>query len=78
MANNIAPVGTVYVCAACGKTSKTAYGFLSDGTPRGADRMPDGSRVADPGWDESCMLHAILCKADGPPWIAITEPVTEM
>ena len=67
MANNIAPVGTVYVCAACGKTSKTAYGFYPDGTP-----------AADQGWDGSCMLHAILCKADGPPWIAITEPVAEM
>ena len=31
-----------------------------DGTTRGGDYMPDGSRVADAGWDESCMMNAHL------------------
>ncbi len=47
-----APEGQVYVCGACGKTSPTRYGFDD------ADR-----NVADPGWDESCMLNAVLCFA---------------
>jgi hypothetical protein len=54
--------GTVWVCGACGKKSRTQYGFVSDGTPRGSDLMPDGTRVADPGWDESCMMHAVLAR----------------
>lgn len=54
-----APEGAIYVCAACGKTSPTRYGF------------DDQNRhVSQPGWDESCMLHAILCKVGGPPWTA--------
>jgi hypothetical protein len=55
--NDIAPAGHVFICGACGKKSQTAYGFLPDS---GSDYMPDGSRVADPGWDESCMLNAVL------------------
>ena len=43
--NEIAPVGQVWVCNACGKRSKDRYGL---------------QRI-DRGWDESCMLHAILC-----------------
>lgn len=43
MANKFAPAGTVFVCAACGKTSDNLYG--------------EGAR----GWDESCMLNAVLC-----------------
>jgi len=39
----------VFVCLACGKTSRTKYGF--DGT-------------ADPGWDESCMLNCQKFKKD--------------
>jgi len=35
----------IYVCGACGKTSRT--------------RAP--SPVSDRGWDESCMLNAVLC-----------------
>jgi hypothetical protein len=57
-----APSGQIYVCGACGKTSSTRYGF--DKNER---------QVADPGWDESCMLHAVLCsteKVDGK-WQAI-------
>jgi hypothetical protein len=43
-----APEGTIFVCGACGKTSKSIYG----------DRNPGL------GWDESCMLNAVLCEAD--------------
>ncbi len=60
-----APAGQIWVCGACGKTSRTQYGFLSDGTSRGADSFPDGARVASPGWDESCMLNAVLCHGRG-------------
>lgn len=41
----IAPPGTIWVCAACGKTERNRYGSTG-------------------GWDESCMLHAVLCKED--------------
>lgn len=60
----LAPTGQVWVCGACGKRSRTRYGFVDDGTLRGGDYLPDGSRVADSGWDESCMLNASLV-ADG-------------
>lgn len=43
--NQLAPDGQVYVCAACGKRSKDQYGH----------------RKLDRGWDESCMLHSVLC-----------------
>lgn len=46
----MAPDGQVYVCGACGKISRTRYGFDDD-----------DKNVCQPGWDESCMLHAILC-----------------
>lgn len=42
----IAPPGTVWVCAVCGRTAKDRHGH------------PD----ADPGWDVSCMLHAVLAE----------------
>lgn len=45
MANQVAPDGQVFVCGACGKRSK--------------DRC--GAQKIDPGWDGSCMSHAILC-----------------
>ncbi len=61
---DLAATGQVWVCGACGKTSRTRYGFIDDGTGRGADYTPDGERVAAPGWDESCMLNAVLCHAD--------------
>ena len=50
-----------WVCGACGKTSRTRYGFVDGGTKMGSNHMPDGSPVASPGWDESCMMHAVLC-----------------
>ena len=40
-----------WVCACCGKTSPTRYGFDEN-----------NKNVADPGWDESCMLNAVLCR----------------
>ncbi len=42
--NAIADEGEVFVCGACGKRSKDRYGF----------------QKIDHGWDESCMMHAIL------------------
>jgi hypothetical protein len=42
---HVAEPGQVYVCGMCGKRSKDQYGDL---------------RI-DRGWDESCMLHAVLC-----------------
>lgn len=43
-----APADQIFVCAACGKTSKNIYG--------------EGDGVL--GWDESCMLNAVLCYED--------------
>lgn len=43
--NKVAPEGQVYVCGVCGKTSQDEFGYQS----------------ISPGWDESCMLHAVLC-----------------
>jgi hypothetical protein len=51
----LAPDGQVYVCGACGKTSRNQAGFERRDNPRG------GPSVAAHGWDESCMLNAILC-----------------
>jgi len=48
MSNVTAPKGQVWICTACGKRAHDRYGF-------------------DPinrGYDESCMLHAILCYED--------------
>jgi len=44
----IAPKDQVYVCSACGKTSKT--------------KQPTEHSMK--GWDASCMLSAVLCKED--------------
>lgn len=60
---DIAPVEFIYVCAACGKTSRSRYGFDSS-----------NARCSAPGWDESCMLHAVLCHAEKAPdgvWQAV-------
>lgn len=46
MPDQKAKKGQIFVCCACGKTSKTRYG--DEGT----------------GWDESCMLNAVLCYKD--------------
>lgn len=61
-----APEGCVYVCAACGKTSKTRAGDLA--------QVSGYVRVSDPGWDESCMIHAVLCKSERDQegrWVAV-------
>lgn len=57
---DLAPEGKIWRCAACGKQSRTRFGFVAGNGQRGSDRLPDGSRVADPGWDASCMLNAAL------------------
>jgi hypothetical protein len=44
----IAPKGAVWVCQACGRRSKDRYGY---------------KRISS-GWDESCMINAVLCKKD--------------
>lgn len=56
----LAPEGKVWRCAACGKQSRTRYGFVDGNGTRGSDYLPDGTRVADQGWDASCMLNAVL------------------
>lgn len=63
MSNQEAPEGTIWVCGACGKTSRWQYGF-----------DPLLSRAeASPGWDESCMLNAVLCHAPrGLAWQAVS------
>lgn len=43
--NHTAPEGQVWVCGACGKRSQDRYGFQN----------------ISYGWDESCMLNAVLC-----------------
>jgi len=48
------PNNMIWVCSACGKTSRTKYGFTRD-----------NRNVADKGWDESCLLNAVLCYGDG-------------
>lgn len=45
MSNRIADEGQVFVCMMCGKRSRDRY----------------GNRRIDRGWDESCMLNAVLC-----------------
>ncbi|MGD9729200.1 MAG: hypothetical protein AB7L09_03285 [Nitrospira sp.] len=44
-----APDGQIFVCAACGKLAKSIYGDDKHGLG---------------GWDESCMLNAVLCYED--------------
>lgn len=51
--------GTIWVCAACGKTHKDRYGEDGEG---------------DRGWDESCMLKAVLCEEGTYPWVAVDLP----
>jgi hypothetical protein len=53
-----APPGTIWVCGACGKTSRVRWEFTGQG------------------WDESCMMNAILCKEEKTPegcWVAVPE-----
>ena len=49
-----------FVCACCGKRSSTRYGI-------------HGER--DRGWDESCMLHAVLCSEKENRFTVVNEPV---
>lgn len=41
----IAPKGAIWICAACGKTADDRYGIEGEHSY---------------GWDESCMLNAVL------------------
>lgn len=50
----LAPHGKVYVCQACGKRSRTRFGFDTE-----------KNRVSDHGWDESCMLNCELMTDGG-------------
>jgi hypothetical protein len=43
--NRVAPAGQVWVCGACGKRSRDRY----------------GEHPISRGWDEACMLNAVLC-----------------
>lgn len=63
--------GTIWVCGACGRQSKTRYGFLVGGSTA----LPDGTRIASQGWDASCMLNAVLCKfpKTGTNWQAVLQ-----
>lgn len=49
--NEIAPEGKIWICAACGKRSRDLY----------------GSQPIDYGWDESCLLNAVLADEDHSP-----------
>lgn len=44
-----APEGAIWICGACGKTSEDRFGMVGEHSA---------------GWDESCMLNAVLVKAD--------------
>lgn len=48
MANEIAPVGQIWVCCACGKRSRDRY----------------GDQALSKWWDVSCMLNSVLCYED--------------
>ncbi len=54
---DLAPEGTVWVCSACGKRARSRYGFDAEGK----------RTQIDPGWDEACMLKAVLCKSERRP-----------
>lgn len=45
--SRIAPIDAIWICSACGKTHTDRYGIDGEGSH---------------GWDESCMMHAVLCK----------------
>lgn len=45
-----APSGQIYVCSACGKTSKTKAGVYQG-----------GAKATEQSWDASCMLNSVLC-----------------
>jgi hypothetical protein len=68
-----APEGQTWVCGACGRVSRAKAGFLASGLRT----LSNGAPVATHGWDESCMLQAVLCTPDpaAPPgerrWVAV-------
>jgi len=74
MSNEKAPEGAVYVCAMCGKRSRSVYGF----GPEGDDNNPEWASI-DYGWDESCTLYAVLVHEEPDengvwtPWEATSE-----
>ena len=45
----VAEAGKIWVCTACGKLSKTRYGFTAD-----------NKNCCERGYDESCMLASCL------------------
>lgn len=52
--NKLATPPRVWVCAACGKQSRSRSGY-----------GPDGERAAiSDGWDSSCTTWAVLCVPD--------------
>lgn len=54
MSNERAPDGQVYVCGACGKTSRWKWGIVGN-----TNREPTVHDASD-GWDESCSMHSVL------------------
>ena len=52
--NKTADPGNVFVCLACGKRSRSRYGFQPVG--EGLLRREVRDSIS-PGWDESCMLN---------------------
>ena len=59
--DKVAPDGQLYVCGACGKTSKDLF----------------GNQKISYGWDESCTLNAVLCyetKVNGVHFAVETTP----
>ena len=65
--SRFAPEGAIWVCAACGKTHKDQYGMEGESSH---------------GWDESCMLNAVLCHSEQQPdpdgrltWLAFDPPL---
>jgi hypothetical protein len=45
VSNTVADQGLIFVCSACGKQSRDRY----------------GDQAVSRGWDESCVLNAVLC-----------------
>ena len=63
---DIAPDGQIWICQACGKRSKSQFGFDAAGKRTNLDH----------GWDESCMMNSVLVyekKREGRYW-----PVVEL
>lgn len=46
--NRDAKEGQIFICACCGKRSMDLY----------------GDKAIDSGWDESCIMNAVLCYAE--------------